>query len=328
MKQKSQYLGIVLGVIYGITIRLLGDTEKFQEFYNIYSISFLWITPIIISCFPIIISSNQIYKSKTKLFFYPIITIVIFLVTALITRVEDLVCLLIIGLPFLLIAGLIGLLLGAFVNGRIKDKKIYSIILTPLLLNPIENLIPNKKAIYNVSSEIIINKNKAEIFPNLLSVPTISESEYTNGFYQTIGIPRPINSEILKNENGIFRIGHFTDDLKLYEYVSKIKENEFVNFKIDLSKSQLRDTPTDKHLLKSNYFNFDNINYTLEYISENQTKIVLNCDYRIESKMNFYANFWAKSIIGDFEKRLLKSLKLKLEKTRNNIKYSTAHNLT
>ena len=37
MKQKSQYLGIVLGVIYGITIRLLGDTEKFQEFYNIYS---------------------------------------------------------------------------------------------------------------------------------------------------------------------------------------------------------------------------------------------------------------------------------------------------
>ncbi len=118
----------------------------------------------------------------------------------------------------------------------------------------------------------------------------------------------------MTNENQTFRIGHFTDDLKLFEYVTEIRENEFVNFKIDLSKSQLRATPTDQHLLKSNYFNFENISYTLEYISDNETKIILNCEYKIDSKMNFYANFWAKSIIGDFEERLLNSLKLKLEK--------------
>lgn len=314
MKQKSQYLGIFFGVIYGLIIRILGDTENFADYYNIYSISFLWVTPIIIGLFPILFASNEIYKSKVKLFFYPIITVILFLITTLITRIEDLVCLLILGFPFLLAAGIIGLLLGAFVKNRIKDKKLYSIILIPLLLNPIENLFPNKVEIYNVSSEIIINKSKAEIFPNLLSVPTISVNEYTTGFYQTIGIPRPINSEIFTNENEMFRIGHFTDGLKLYEYVSEITENEFVNFKIDLSKSQLRATPTDQHLLKSNYFKFENINYTLEYISDSETKIILNCDYRIESKMNFYANFWAKSIIGDFEERLLKSLKLKLEK--------------
>lgn len=312
MKQKFQYLGIFLGVIYGLLIRILGDNEILEDYYNIYSISFLWVTPIIIGLLPILFSSNEIYKAK--IFFYPIITVILFLITALITRIEDLLCLLIIGLPFLLIAGLIGLLLGTFVKDRVKDKKLYSIILIPFLINPIENLIPNKEEIYNVSSEIIINKNKAEIFPNLLSVPTISENEFTNGFYQAIGIPRPINSEIFTNGNQIFRIGHFTDDLKLYEYVSEIKESEFVNFKIDLSKSQLRATPTDQHLLKSNDFNFENINYTLEYISDSETKIILSCDYRIESKMNFYANFWAKSIIGDFEERLLKSLKLKLEK--------------
>src|SRR5690606_40604559 len=116
-----------------------------------------------------------------------------------------------IGLPFLLVAGVIGLLLGAFVKDRIKDKKLYSIILIPLLLNPIENLIPNKEEVYSVSSEIVINKNKAVIFPNLLSVPTISDDEYKNGFYQKIGIPRPINSEIFTNENQMYRIGHFTD---------------------------------------------------------------------------------------------------------------------
>ncbi|MFA7469782.1 MAG: hypothetical protein WCY63_04320 [Weeksellaceae bacterium] len=124
MKLKSQYLGIFLGVIYGLIIRILGDTENFADYYNIYSISFLWVTPIIIGSFPILFSSNEIYKSKAKLFFYPIITVILFLITALITRIEDLVCVLIIGLPFLLVAGLIGLLLGAVVKDRIKKQKI------------------------------------------------------------------------------------------------------------------------------------------------------------------------------------------------------------
>ncbi|WP_276682363.1 hypothetical protein [Empedobacter brevis] len=110
MKQKTQYLGIALGAIYGLLIRILGDQENLEDFYNIYSISFLWITPIIIGLFPILFSSNEIYKSKIKLFFYPIITVILFFIIALITRMEDLVCLLIIGLPFLIIAGIIGLL--------------------------------------------------------------------------------------------------------------------------------------------------------------------------------------------------------------------------
>lgn len=314
MKHNTQYIGIGLGVIYGLLIRILIDKQIFENYYSIYSISFLWVTPIIIGLFPILFSSNEIYQSKIKLFFYPIITIIIFLIIALITSIEDLICLLIMGLPFLFVAGIVGFLLGLFVKEKLKDKKIFSIILIPLLFNPIENIFPNKKETFNVSTELIINKSKAEIFPNQLSAPPIAESEYKNGVYQTIGIPRPVYSEIFNNENQIYRIGHFTDNLKLYEYVSDSRDNEFVNFKIDLSKSQLRDTPTDQHLLKSNSFRFDNINYTIDYISKHKTKVRLNCEYTLESKMNTYAYFWSKSIIGDFEKRLLESLKLKLEK--------------
>jgi DMSO reductase anchor subunit len=97
MKQKSQYIGILLGVVYGLFIRLLGGHESFEDFYNIYSISFLWVTPIIIGVLPILFSFNQIYQSKIKLFFYPIITVLLFLITALITGIEDFACILIIS---------------------------------------------------------------------------------------------------------------------------------------------------------------------------------------------------------------------------------------
>ena len=314
MKNKSQYLGIILGVIYGLIIRIIGGSSNFEGYYSIYSISFIWITPMIIGLIPILFSSNEIYKSKLKLFFLPIVTIIIFLAVALLTRIEDIFCLIVIGIPFLIISGIIGLILGAFVKDKIVNKKLYTIILIPLILNPIENLIPNKTEVYNVKSEIFINTNKENIFPNLLNVPTISDSEYSSGFYQKIGIPRPVNSETFRSDNEFYRIGNFTDELKLYEIISEIKPNEFVNFKIDLNKSTLRNTPTDQHLLRSNYFDFKNISYTLVPITKDQTKVILNCEYKIDSKMNFYANFWAESIIKDFEERLLKSIKIKLEK--------------
>lgn len=268
----------------------------------------------IIGLFPILFTNTEIYKSKTKLFFYPVITILLFLISALLTRLEDLICLLIIGFPFLIAAGIVGLLMGVFVKDRIKNKKIYSIILLPFILNPIENVLPNKTETFNVTTAITINSGNENIFPNLLEVPKISENEYSNGFFQKIGIPRPIESKMIKDKTKLYRIGKFTDNMQLYETVSEIKPNVFVNFKIDLNKSILRDTPTDQHLLKSDYFNFENINYTLIPISNNQTKVILNCEYRISSKMNSYANFWAKNIIKDFEERLLKSIKYKLEK--------------
>lgn len=313
MKQRSQYLGILLGVVYGLFIRLLGEPERFADYYQIFSITFMWITPMVIGLFPILFASNELYKSKLKLFFYPVLTVILFLITAVVTQIEDLVCLLILGLPFLIGAGVIGLFLGLFVKRSVSNKKLYSIILLPLFLSPIENTFPNKTETFAVSSDIIINKSKVEIFPKLLDVPSISDQEYSTGFYQAIGIPRPVDSKTFKDATGWYRIGTFTDNLILYETISAMEPYKFVNFKIDLHKSQLREKPTDQHVLKSNYFNFENINYSLVELSKDQTKVILNCDYKINSKMNFYANFWARSIILDFEKRLLAAIKIKLE---------------
>lgn len=311
MKQFYQFTGIISGVIYGLIIRMLG--EYFHDFYSIYSISFIWITPIMIGLFPILFSSTQLYKSKLKLFLYPILTVLLFMLTALIIQIEDLVCLLIIGWPFLLTAGIVGLVIGSVVKDKVDSKKMYSILLLPLILNPIEHAIPNKAETFKVESSIVVHLTPEELFPNLLEVPVISENEYEPGFYQTIGVPRPVKSEIKIDNGRIHRIGTFTEGLKLYEEITALDENRFVNFKIDLQKSQLRNKPTDQHLLKSSYFNFENISYTLIPVAENQTKIVLSCDYQINSKMNLYANYWAENIIKDFEIRLLNALKFKFE---------------
>lgn len=313
IKSNTQYLGFLLGIIYGLFFRLISNVESLNGFYNVFSITFIWVIPTLIGLFPIMFSSSKLYLSPIKLVLYPIITICLFLVTSLISGLEDVFCLFIIGIPFFIAAGVIGILLGSFMKDRIINKKIYSIFLLPLILNPVENLIPNKSEEFKVEHSIIINKSSADIFPNLLEVQKISEKQYGNGFFQIIGIPKPLSSKMYEDGKTFYRIGYFTDDFKLYESINLLKENEFVSFQIHLDKSHLRNKPTDIHLIKSDYFKFGEISYRLIKIDENKTKVILSCDYILNSKMNSYENFWAKKIISDFEIRLLNSIKSNLE---------------
>jgi len=216
---------------------------------------------------------------------------------------EDWLCILIIACPFLFSAGIAGLILGNFLKNR-KSNKLYSVILLPLILNPLEVYLPNKEETFSIKSEIIVNAKKEMVWNNLIEVPKISEDEYNYGFYNYIGIPRPVKSKLEIIDGIEYRIGYFTEDLKLYETISEIDTFRFVNFKIHIDKSQLRNTPTHRHLLKSDYFKFENISYSLMKLQNGRTKLTLSCDYILDSKMNFYANFWAKRIIRDFEEKI------------------------
>ncbi len=309
-----QYLGVLLGALYGILFRMLNGVEAIDGFYNLYSITFVWITPIVISLIPVFFFSTGLYKSKIKLVVFPVVAVLLFWVIALSTRLEDLLCILIIGFPFLLVAGMMGLLLGWILEKiKINNKKMYSIVFLPLLLNPLENMLPDKAERYVVEQRIRIAASREVIWPNVIEVPEITENEYQYGFFNYVGVPRPVKSILEEKEGEVFRIGYFTDGLKLCETISDVDQNKFVNFKIHIGRSQLRDKPTDQHLLRSNHFRFENISYKLNAVSNTETELVLTCEYQLESKMNGYANFWAGSIIRDFEKRLLEALKRKIE---------------
>ncbi|MFK7921545.1 MAG: hypothetical protein AB8H47_06285 [Bacteroidia bacterium] len=310
-----QYLGILLGAIYGISYRLLCENTLFDgmdDYYNIYSISFLWVLPIVISILPILIGGEEVLSSKWKQFFFPILSVFLFFIIAMTSGVEDWICILIIAFPFLLAAGLVGLLAGYLLNKR-NENGLFSLLLLPLLLGPVENQLPNSKEMFNVEQSIIIKASQEAIWDNIIEVPEISKDEYRSGLLNRLGIPRPIKSELKLIKGEEYRIGYFSEGLKLYETIIEEDSLVFVKFKIEIDKSELRDTPTDQHLLKSDYFKFVDISYRITALGNGDSKLRLNCNYSIESKMNSYANFWAKIILKDFEVRLLEVLKAKLE---------------
>jgi hypothetical protein len=102
-------------------------------------------------------------------------------------------------------------------------------------------------------------------------------------------------------------------NVRYLRFVNYLGKDADMHFKIHIDKSELRNTPTDNHLLKSNYFKFDNISYSISKLDSGKSKLILNFDYTLNSKMNFYAKFGADEIFKDFEEKLLEVLKYKVE---------------
>jgi len=312
MKNK-RYLGIILGGLYGLAFRMLCERGELGIFgLNVFSISFIWIVPIAIGLIPLLIAREEMIKSKYRSILYPIYSVLMFFLIAFVSLLEDLVCILILSFPFIVVAGLTGFIVGK-IHNKNNSKKLLSIILLPFLFATIEADFSNQKSHYVTSSSIEIKASKSEIWNSIIEVPEIRASEYEHGFFNYIGIPRPIKSQLEKIEGEEYRIGYFTDDLKLFERIVLIDTLNYVEFEIDLNKSQLRDLPTDKHILQSDYFAFERISYQLIESNKGTTELRLRCDYSMNSKMNWYASFWARKIIQDFEIKLLKVLKMKIE---------------
>lgn len=308
--------GILIGAFYGLFVRFLIqesslDNSDILEF-EIYSVSFFWILPIAIGLIPILIARKAVLEHQWKWFYLPTLSVLLFFQLALITRLEDMLCILIVSFPFLISAGIIGLILGPILKSK-HANKLSSIVLLPFIFSPLESYLPRVEESFHVESKISIEADKTKVWDALIEVPEIKSEEYNAGFYNRIGIPRPIKSTLETVDEQVYRIGYFTEGLKLYETISNIDTNHFVEFKIHIDKSELRNVPTDEHVLDSKYFKFDRIAYQV-IEKEGGTELRLSCTYTLHSNMNWYAEFWANEIISDFEERLLQALKFKLEK--------------
>ena len=81
---RGKYTGIILGGLYGLLYRVL--CEKNDDIIyelSIFSISFIWVLPIVIALIPIWFSREQIKSSRLKQFFFPIASVLLFFIIAI-----------------------------------------------------------------------------------------------------------------------------------------------------------------------------------------------------------------------------------------------------
>ncbi|HRB00300.1 MAG TPA: hypothetical protein PK294_07685 [Ignavibacteria bacterium] len=303
LKQKYGLLiiGIVLGIAYGLFTRLV-----FGQKATLATVTYLFIVPTILGFIPLIFADNEKLKSYRNIIFIPLLTVSTFFLTMFLIGLEDFLCLFILAAPFFIL-GTIGAFIYRLVQiNRQKNKgKLLTIILIPFLFAPVEEYLKSPSAIFEIESEVIISAAPEMIWNNIVEVRTIRENEYSSGFFNDIGIPRPISANVDRKEIGGQRTGNFEGGLKFFETITKYEPDKIISFDIRIDPKSVRPNVFDQHVLSGNYFTFVNATYELTPLSNGQVKLKLLSNYQLTSTINFYGKFWGDLILRDFQDRLL-----------------------
>jgi hypothetical protein len=310
-KSKSGPLivGILLGVGYGVFTRLV-----FGEYGVLNSFGYFIGVPAVLGVLPLIFIDDEQIKHTSLILFTPLLTIAGIFSIFFLAHVEDAICLLIFSLPFIMLS-----LFGALIYQQVrlrraqKHARVLSILLLPLIVAPIESEISSPVNTYSVESEIITFAKPELIWSNIVRVPKIAFSEYSPGFFNKAGVPRPLEAELSFDGIGAVRHGHFDEGLTFVEKIKEWQPPTKVAFGIEVDPRTIPDQIIAQHILKGNYFKFLDAAYRIDSLSLTTTRLRLTSRYTLTSKLNFYESFWANWILSDFQDRLLKVLKARCE---------------
>jgi hypothetical protein len=302
-------IGILLGILYGLAARLIFGYKT-----TLASVTYLFIIPTVLGVIPLMFADNDKLKSYQNIIFIPWLTIMTFLLTMLLFGIEDFLCLVVLAAPFFIL-GTIGALIFRFVQiNRKKNKnKLMVVVLLPFLFGPLEEYIQRPSDTFKVKSEIIIEASANNIWKNIVEVHTIEPDEYNSGFFNTLGIPRPIKASVDTKEVGGKRIGNFEGGLKFIETITEYQPNKKVSFDIKIDPVTVRQKVFDQHVLNGNYFKFMDATYELKELDNGQVKLTLSSCYQLTSNINFYGKFWGDIILTDFQDRLLEVIDRRCE---------------
>ncbi len=314
-KYYGLYGGILIGGLYGLLMRVVFGLNFQGDFADLFSITFVWILPVIVGLTPLIFSPKEDLQSIGVRIFRPVLAVLTFFILCYWTGHEDIICILIISIPFLMVAGISGIVLGSTIlRYRQRNGILYSVFFIPLIAGLIEPTIPTPTEKYETTSSIIINTDKSEIWENIVRVREIKNNEYEKGFFNFAGIPRPLYAELDKDTLGGIRIGHFEGGLKFQENIIEWSKGNLVTFDIKIIPSPSNRTIFERHMLNGEHFKFLNATYRLKQISNNKTELLLTTKYQLDTKINFYGEFWGEQLLTDFQDRLIKVIKTRCEK--------------
>jgi hypothetical protein len=303
-------IGIVIGIGYGLLTRF-----TFGEKATLASITYLFIIPTILGIVPLMFADNEQLKSYKNIIFIPWVTIATFFLTMFLIGLEEFICLLILAGPFFIL-GTIGAFIYRLVqiNKQKSKGKLLTLLLIPFLFSPIEELIKSPSLTFKIDSEVIISAPLETIWGNIVEVNTIKGIEYAPGFFNKIGIPRPLNATVDEKRIGGQRIGNFEGGLRFVETITQYEPNKVVSFDIEVDPKSVRPNVFDQHVLNGNYFTFVNATYEITALPNGQVNLKLSSSYQLTSKINLYGKFWGDIILKDFQDRLLKVIENRSER--------------
>lgn len=311
------YLSISFGVIYGISMRFLFGSGALSELFEIMSISFIFLVPVVIGFLVVFINSKKQDLSFIGWMTQPLIPSFLTILISLLIAIEGLICA-IVWIPLFMILSSFGGLIAGLVsklmdNDKSKTYVFIGVLFLPILISPLEQLLEPSTTISKAKTQILINANAESIWMHIKEVPKISKDELGNSFSYLVGFPKPIEAKLIGEGVGSVREATFNGDVLFIEEVTEWIHHKKISFTITPD-PDIPPTTFDQHVVVGGeYFDVLSGTYELEKVTDNQFILHLSSEHRLNTRFNWYTQIWTNFFMNDIQRNILEVVKKRAE---------------
>lgn len=221
-------------------------------------------------------------------------------------------------LPAFVVTAVLGGAAGRLVLTTVEDLRLPAAILMaglPLAWAWWEGRRPARTATAWVRTSTVVDADPEEIWERVVRVEPIRLAEW--GAYRPLallGFPVPERAELSYDGPGGVRLGIFSGRVLFEEPVVVWEPGRHVAFDVHASAAAQADMPFDEFTrIGGKYFDVLRAEYVLEPMDDGRTVLHLNSRFRVTTRLNGFTGWWAKLVLGAFQRDVLALVKKRSE---------------
>lgn len=311
----SEYRSAALGFLGGLSFALLMSLLFYlpgmgEESY--ISFAMLIGTPFAVGAVTVAFGSEDEVKSWKYNVFRPWLSVLGWMLIAMLFAWETLICVVMLLPLYLPLASL-----GGYIVGYIRNKNIIksgshgalSLALLPLLIMPVESAYVTPTIRHAEVDSIVIDAPIEQVWQSLPNIHNIKQDELKWTFSHFIGLPKPQSSVIGALKIGALRKSSWEKGIYFQERITQIKPNKLLAYDVLVDQQSMKIANLDTHItVGDQYFDIENGHYALEDL-DGKTRLTIMTGYRMTTNVNWYGQLWANFVMDDFHYMVLNLIK-------------------
>ena len=241
-----------------------------------------------------------------------------FILTALLFKLEGLICLLII-LPLFLLLGVIGAVVYGVWQRKKEQRNPYALtalVLLPVFIGLCEVYFESPDSLQRVENRVAIAAPPAAVWEQIIRVPAIQPRELGASPVDWLGFPRPVAATLSHEGVGGVRHATFERGVLFVETVDRWEPERCISFSIRAQTATIPPTTFDEHItVGGKYFDVLRGTYELRPTAAGQTELILWSDHRLSTRLNPYAGLWTRYVMSEIQRRILTVVQHRTEQT-------------
>jgi hypothetical protein len=290
---------IAAGALLGVALRLVYSGGPDGP-YAAMSSGFIYFAPIVVGAVTAFVAEHQTRRSVSYHIAASILANILFVVGTMAILIEGLICAVVI-LPLFIVLGLVGAGLMVLVCRLTNWPKptISCVALLPLLLGGADLRFALPDSLGAVERGIVVGAPPSVVWQELMNTSGIRPEEIEHAWVFRIGVPLPLDGQIVPDAAQPIRRVHMAKDVYFDEIIEEQRSNEWIRWTYRFHPDSFPPHAFDEHVvIGGRYFDVRDTSYELTPVAGG-TLVHMTLRYRVSTRFNWYSAPIARWLLGN-----------------------------